>query len=533
MENIREDRNSKIKLANILVTNKIDIECRNLELLSDYSQIEEIMRLDKLISLKLIYFNKTNIHKILYETDNIIYLDYFYKNIGSYFYLDLLISDIKNIVNYSYPLNFIQKIVNYSGKILKIVNKLIFARIIINLLYNYKQTDIYNEKEEEDELNKIENNDKSLIKNNIKIFKDFGLNFTENDFVKKKIDELYIEIIIGLIKKHKFEDYEYVHDIFEQLDLENIDITKHMFDKLYKILSKVDNCIKEYLIKNEDDLMEIKKINFYYILIKYVLKSPIYIYQILLLLKNRNYIIKLIMNNKLNQLCILRKNLSKEIQERLEYIIKKLTNSKYYFQKYLKCKNIYELNKLKEILLYYESFLFETKKDDINIIKTIFKNNQNENYERYLKDYETAIKMNSLFDIINYIYDIKNEGVLTENKLNQYVKDWNLLEKMIKDKNFKKIGKITKVKLIKYLNDEKNKDKVLNIFNEDEYKLFIKENIKLLDRNNEGNLLNEESSKIKLNNDIYKKTHTKINSNERISLDIPKKDDTSIIKESY
>ena len=129
-----------------------------------------------------------------------------------------------------------------------------------------------------------------------------------------------------MIKKHKFEDYEYIHDIFEQLDLENIDITNHMFDKLYKILSKEDNFIKEYLIKNEDDLMEIKKINFYYILIKYILKSPIYIYQIPLLLNNRNYIIKLIMNNKLNRLCILRKNLSKEIQERLEYIIKKLAN---------------------------------------------------------------------------------------------------------------------------------------------------------------------------------------------------------------
>ena len=527
MENIREDKSFKIKLIKILLTNKIDLEYQNFELISAYSEIEEIICLNKLISLKIIYFNKTNIHKILYETDNIIYLNYFNNNIGNYFYLDLLILDIKNIVNYSYSFNFIQKIVNYSENKLKIVSKLILARIIINLLYNYKQTDIYNEKEEEDELNKIENNNKSLIKNNINIFKDLGLNFTENDFINKKIDELYIEIIIGLIKKHKFEDYEYVHDIFEQLDLENIEFTKHMLDKLYKILNKENNCIKEYLIKNEDDLIEIKKINFYYILSKYVLKSPIYIYQIELLLNNRNYIIKLIMNNKLNQMYILRKKINKEIQERLEYIIKKLTNSEYYFQKYLKYRNIYELNKLKQILLYYESFFFETKKDDINIIKTIFKNNQNENYERYLKDYETAIKMNSLFDIINYIYNIKNENVLTENKLSQYVKDWNFLEKMIKDKKFKKIGKITKIKLINYLNDEQNKEKVLNIFNEDEYKLFIKENIQLLESKNKENLLNEELSKIK------GKKQTKINTNEKNSINIPKKDDTSIIKESY
>ena len=274
----------KLKLVTKLAIEKLNLfECQIHKLISKYSEIEKIMKFDKSINLKLIYFNKEAVHCILYDAEKVIYLNSFSEDFANFFYLDLLILDNKNIVNYNYPKESIQKI----DKIImeqnyKIVKKVLFSKIIIDLINNFKETDIYNEKYN-DEILKIVNNNKNRIKNNINIFKDFGLNFSENHIISKKIDKLYVEIIIGLIKNHKFEDYEYTYDLLDQLDFENIEITKYMFDELYKIL-KNEDIIKTYIISNEGDLTNINKINFYYILIKYIFKSPFYIYQIPFLL---------------------------------------------------------------------------------------------------------------------------------------------------------------------------------------------------------------------------------------------------------
>ena len=79
-------------------------------------------------------------------------------------------------------------------------------------------------------LNNIEEENTNFIKNNINIFKEFGLNYDLNIIKNKKIDEIYIEIINGLIQNNKFDDYEYLKDILKnKLEIQNIDITNKIF----------------------------------------------------------------------------------------------------------------------------------------------------------------------------------------------------------------------------------------------------------------------------------------------------------------
>ena len=100
-----------------------------------------------------------------------------------------------------------------------------------------------------------------------------------------------------------------------------------MFEKIKSVLNEEEN-INKYMI-SEEDLDNDKKINLYYILLKYIFKEKIYIYQIALLLKARKSIIKLL-KSKNNFL----ENLNEDNKERLEDIIKIIIDSEYYKKKY-------------------------------------------------------------------------------------------------------------------------------------------------------------------------------------------------------
>lgn len=215
-------------------------------------------------------------------------------------------------------------------------------------------------------------------------------------YTKKKIDELYIEIIKGLIITCKFEDYEYTYNIMQQLDMLSIDITKNMFNELSKVLKdEEEHFIKKYKISTVNDLFNVKNINFFFVLIKYILKDSIYIHQIPFLLKTRKNVITFI-NNNLNEIWKLKENISNdEIRERIDFIIEKITDSEYYIQKYKGDK--------------------------------FFK-------ERY--------------PIIKYVFDLEQEKENNEEELKKYFENWMNIEKMIKDKKIKEIDKKIKIKLI-------------------------------------------------------------------------------------
>ena len=146
-----------------------------------------------------------------------------------------------------------------------------FSKIIVDLIDNYRETDEYNEKADDLELIGIEEENRQIIKNNIVVFKEIGLNLNEDDILKKKKDEIYFEIINTLIRSKKIEYFEYAYNIFEQLDLKNISLTKIIFNGLMN----EQNFIKDYEINYIEYLNAERKANFYYLFLEFIFKNPI------------------------------------------------------------------------------------------------------------------------------------------------------------------------------------------------------------------------------------------------------------------
>ena len=257
----------------------------------DYNKIKEFTLLKDENIFKFFYFNKKKLHEKLFEEEEVIEVDNtINKNIILYFYLNLLINDNLTIVNYIYSLDLITKLndsqkKNDNKKYKKIIN----SKVIVDLIENYKNSDKYEEGKDDEILDEIESDNQSIIQENEYCLTEIGLYSQQKDIISKKIDEIYIEIIISLIESKKFD--EKAENIVKELDLENIDITIKMFDKISEILDSDKYYIINKLEKAED-LYDEKKINFYYILFKYILKNSIYIYKNFSLMKSRKALLK-------------------------------------------------------------------------------------------------------------------------------------------------------------------------------------------------------------------------------------------------
>ena len=485
------------------------------KLISNYNDITKILNIEDKLKLSTFFsFHKEIIHNILYEYEEFINIktDEQKKRLDYNFYLNLLINDNLEVINYSFPFDYIININNERKKIEdKYKYKLIFiSKCIIGLIYNFKGTDEFNDDENQKILVKIENENKNIIKNNIKVFNTINLDLDEKNIESIKIDESYILLIKSLIINRIFDDYEYTCNILNQIELIKINLTKDMFDELFTILDEKKEYIIEYLILEKEDLFNEKKINFYYILLKYILKNPIYIYQFKFLIKTKKIILEQLRLNELYSIKI-----NKNFNEKFQYIVKILLDSDFYWSKYL--NNIKE--KLKEVNKYYKEYLFESKKEDINYINEIIKSNDNVNnandFEKYLIDYKLAKKMNLRLPIINYLYSEKNK--LT-------IKDEEKFNKEVLEHKIKGISKNIKELLFKYFNDNNNKEIIMKmkIFNINEYEIFIKESNKSL---NEGKNLNDKNKNIINEEDKYDKINKNMNiQNKKIKIIINKED---------
>ena len=122
------------------------------------------------------------------------------------------------------------------------------------------------------------------------------------------------------------------------MELENINITEKMYKNFIDFLNSDNNILEKYCIEKIDDLINIKKINLYYIILKYILKEEILIYEISFLLKTRKLIIEIITRN-LYELLAITADLDDKTREKLEYVIKFISDVGYYFEKYTLLKN--------------------------------------------------------------------------------------------------------------------------------------------------------------------------------------------------
>lgn len=360
----------KINLFSYKFTLNNPVENNNdpmFKIVNSWEMIKEININYKEYNKKFIFFNKDIIHGLLYkeeesiiinETTNILLTN---NNLSELFYLDLLITDNIECLNYTYSLDFIREINNNWAK--KINNKLklvIISKIVITLIYNFKGSDDY-EEENKDELTEIENENFDIMKNNLEILKELNCNYGVNELKDAKIDQIFLDILISLIKQNKFDDIDYIENILTQLNLESINITEKMFKGISEELNVAKNeFLKEYMINDINDLKNEKIINFYYIIIIKVLKNSIYISQIEFLNKYRINLIKIIKNNKIMNL-----QLSSDLKNKIKSILKTTYND-YFYEKYFNFEKSEKKNEEKLIIVDSQYNENDADKSDIN-----------------------------------------------------------------------------------------------------------------------------------------------------------------------
>lgn len=392
------------ELIHILINSKIELES---SVLLNYLQ-------QLIINLKIEYYKINEIH---YKKD---------KNINSIQIIDNKLEENK-------------------------YNAVIRAKLF-NLLIDYINNNYY-DADNERKLNEIKQMNNVIIKNNINIFYELNLDYKEADIESKDILDIYLDIILAIIK-NKY-NYKYAENILKQLDIENI-YNKTLFNKLDNILEK--DYIKQNLIEKKDDLFDPQKIYFYYIMLKYIFKKPVYKFSTILM-KTKIIILDLLKSNEL-----FKDNINIDFRDKIFYVITTLCDSEDYVKEIPK----EDEEKLKEVLHYYEKYLFDSKKQDIIIIRNIIKYNMG-NFKEYLKDYEKSKKYNLLLKMIEYLNKIKNnENFRTENEINQTVVSF---EERISKKQLNTICLDDKQILIKYFMDEKQS--LLQIFQKEIYEYFI------------------------------------------------------------
>ena len=330
------------------------------------------------------------------------------------------------------------------------------SKICIDLITNFEPTGNYLD-EYQEEIERIEKENKKIISENLKIFEDyFGLEMKEDNF-KEEIDKIYVKLIQSLIKIKKFGNYEFVLDVMKQLDMENILITPLMYEELSNIL-KNEELVKDYKIVDKNDFYDENKINFYCILIKYIFKKSFYIYNIDFFLKTRKLLIELLKSNE-----VINKGKNISFNDKITYVLKRLADSEYYFLKQ---------EKLELVLKYYKEFLFESKKDEITVIEDILNNNKRFEDE-ILNDYKIANEMVKKLPVIEFIFKEKNKlKKKTEKEIEEVVNIWIKLEKKINQLIIKKMKDDERKIICKYFKDDTNKVILIDIFGQNVYDDF-------------------------------------------------------------
>ena len=447
------------------------------KLISNYEDIMEITKanIDKNNIKQFLYFNKNKIHNILFDADQMYIINENESiNYSELFYLSLLITDNPEIINYTYSIKYIKLINNtyIKNDNIKKYQKIMVSKILLTLIMNFKDSYESNEDTYLNEIKQIEDENINIIKKNLNIFNKINLYYSYNDFRVKKIDCIYTEIIIALIKEDAFINYQFCLNIIQQLELDKINITKTMFDGLSKALNKGNNSeINRYLIYSVNDLANEKKINFYYILFKYIFKkNSICLYNIDFLVKNINNFIQL--NKKeINQIKLI--NIKKEIFKKIEEIFFMIPCRTKYYYDYINYSMI------------GKTIIISSFKENTNLKPLIYKN----------KNIKQQYSEN------NYFY---NDNILENNNNNKEQTDKKEDNNLNNKENFgelinEKIDYNIAVKIL-----EKVKIKI-NIFPEEKNSMY-KTNIKYKE------ILYGKDDK-KLNNKLENGEELKINAN--------------------
>ena len=284
--------------------------------------------------MKFFYLNYISIHKYLYDQDKTIEINSnnFRNNFINYIYLVLLIASDKDLVNYVYSIKIIQDLNN--REIQANLNEIIIGKIIMELINNYKNSENYKE-EQNNELDTIEQYNSERIKKVENELKKYDIIYNNEKLKNIDIDLIYIHLVInvllksGVMEEKSEEDIKIIEQFVEQFELENLELTKSMFEEISKYFNGKDS--EKYEISLPEDLYEEKNINFYYNLCKYILKRNYYIYHINFLFELKKKLIDYIRTKEINYAAII--NNKKIDEEKFKFVIDFYTDSKYYYEK--------------------------------------------------------------------------------------------------------------------------------------------------------------------------------------------------------
>ena len=153
---------------------------------------------------------------------------------------------------------------------------------------------------------------------------------------------------------------------------------------------------------------------------------------------------------------------------------------------------------LKEILIYYKEYLFETKKEEIKSIKGMITDNIYTYLSpEILKDYDRAKKMNKKISVINYLFSLE--------KCWKAVYIWEEIDLLIKNK---------------YITKLKNEDKEIIAYEMNKRLPIIKYlyDFNYLESYDSDNIIKIVMKWEQLERDIKNKNISKINIEERVIL---------------
>ena len=432
----------KYLAENSLLFLEKNIFLRN-KLFLDYNEIENLINDRSDQSLKTLYFNKENIENILYDSDRTILIDDIkLEKFSDLFYLELLLTDNPDILNYTFSGKIIPALYEKLNTITECPKKVITSKILIDLIESYKGFCEEEEKIGEENLEKMTEKCKDKIKEEIKnnevIYKSY-------EYIKEQsIDKIYMNFFIQLIKSENL-NFDDVYNMIKCLEFGELNITENMYQDLKDFINIKENNAKKFFIEKIEDLININKIHFYYIILKYILKNRLFLYQFQFLLNTRKLLIDII-NNNLYTLIVIAYELHSSLSEKLEFLIKIITDSEYYLNKYIQMKE-----KVKEIV----------------------KNEQ----------------LRYIYQMIPILIDISGiDDILS--KVDIIIQKWEIYYQLIKGKKFNKIRKPIKNKLLEYFKEEKNKYLLLKIFTNGEIESF-----KNLEINNDNEMEEEEKEK--------------------------------------
>lgn len=299
--------------------------CIPINFLQSKNEIEDYIVILEKDSCFFIYKYRKIIENILYISEEYLEIKTNILNrIKDYFYLDILIRENEEIINYTYDISLIREINNKNKENKnKIYSKIVISKIILELISNYEQTENF-QKDENNELDEIREINKKTIESNIGILKDLNSSFNSDYIRNTSVDVMYIDIIINLIETNRLCDDAYINGVINQLDFENIVLTEIMVLKLSQTLN-TNEIQKKYEIKIFSDLFSYTIINFYYVLFKYIIKNTFYKYQIEFLYKMTKITRNLIKNNVFDE-----NKIDHNIKEKFSEFIISMTDSKYY-----------------------------------------------------------------------------------------------------------------------------------------------------------------------------------------------------------